>query len=60
MALGSWHGFGLAPAIGDALARHLAQQPTPELDLLSPERIASFDPQQVALFLSHPPTQATI
>ncbi|GAB4116262.1 MAG: hypothetical protein Fur005_38290 [Roseiflexaceae bacterium] len=24
MALGSWHGFGLAPAIGQALAQHLA------------------------------------
>jgi sarcosine oxidase subunit beta len=40
LAVGSWYGFALAPAIGRALADHLAGLPTPELDGLSPNRIS--------------------
>jgi sarcosine oxidase, subunit beta len=39
LAVGSWYGFALAPAIGRAVADHLAELPTPELDLLTPKRI---------------------
>lgn len=42
LALGfSGHGFALAPAVGRAVAGQLAGHPTPELDGLSPTRIAS-------------------
>lgn len=51
LALGSWYGFALAPAIGSSVADHLAGLPTPQLDQLSPNRIARFDPVQVAAFL---------
>src|SRR6266705_1539410 len=54
LALGSWYGFALAPAIGSVVADHLAGLPTPELDQLSPNRIAHFDPAQVAAFLAEP------
>lgn len=54
LALGSWHGFGLAPAIGRCVAGHLAGLPTPELEHLSPDRIAHFDPAQVATFMTAP------
>ncbi|GAC1447416.1 MAG: FAD-binding oxidoreductase [Ktedonobacterales bacterium] len=56
LALGSWHGFGLAPAIGRSVADHLAGRPTPELDQLTPDRIASVDPAHVAAFLAEPAT----
>jgi sarcosine oxidase subunit beta len=42
LAFGSWYGFALSPAIGSAVANHLAGLPTPELDQLSPDRIAHF------------------
>lgn len=51
LALGSWYGFALAPAIGSAVANHLSGLPTPELDQLSPDRIAHFAPVEVAAFL---------
>jgi sarcosine oxidase subunit beta len=54
LAFGSWYGFALAPAIGNSVADHLAGRPTPELDQLSPNRIAQFDPAQVAAFLAEP------
>ena len=54
LALGSWYGFALAPAIGSFVADHLAGLPTPELDQLTPNRIAHFDPAQVAAFLAEP------
>jgi sarcosine oxidase, subunit beta len=54
LAFGSWYGFALAPAVGSVVANHLAGQPTPQLDLLGPDRIAHFDPSQVAAFLSAP------
>lgn len=54
LALGSWYGFALAPAIGSAVANHLAGLPTPELDLLTPDRIAHYAPAQIATFLSEP------
>ncbi len=60
LALGSWHGFGLAPAIGRAVDDHLAGLPTPELQHLSPDRIAQFDPAQVASFLTAPATSDAI
>jgi sarcosine oxidase subunit beta len=46
LALGSWYGFALAPAIGSVVADHLAGLPTPELDQLTPNRIAHFTPAQ--------------
>ena len=56
LALGSWYGFAVAPAIGSFVAGHLAGLPTPELDQLTPNRIAHFDPAQVAAFLAEPAT----
>jgi sarcosine oxidase subunit beta len=56
LALGSWYGFALSPAIGSFVADHVAGRPTPELDQLSPDRIARFDPVQVAAFLTEPAT----
>ncbi len=56
LAFGSWYGFALAPAIGYSVAEHLAGRPTPELDGLSPNRIARFDPARVAAFLAEPAT----
>ena len=56
LALGSWYGFALAPAIGSLVADHVAGLPTPELDQLSPNRIAQFDPTQVEAFLAEPAT----
>ena len=56
LAFGSWYGFALAPAIGSFVADHLAGLPTPELDQLTPDRIAHFDPAQVAAFLAEPAT----
>jgi sarcosine oxidase subunit beta len=53
LALGfSGHGFAIAPSVGRAVADQLAGRPTPALDGLSPARIASFDPAQVAAFLT--------
>jgi len=52
LALGSLYGFVLAPAIGSSIADHLAGLPTPELDQLSPDRIAHFDPAQIAAFMA--------
>lgn len=54
LALGSWYGFALAPAIGRSVADHLAGLPTPELNQLTPDRIAHFDPAHVAAFLTEP------
>ncbi len=56
LALGSWYGFAVAPAVGSFVADHVAGLPTPELDQLSPDRIAHFDPAQVAAFLAEPAT----
>jgi sarcosine oxidase subunit beta len=52
LALGSWYGFAVAPAVGSFVADQLAGLPTPELDQLTPDRIAQFDPAQVAAFLA--------
>jgi sarcosine oxidase subunit beta len=46
----SGHGFAIAPAVGRSVADHVNGQPTPELDGLSPSRIASFHPGQVEDF----------
>ena len=56
LALGSWYGFAVAPAVGRFVADHLAGLPTPELDQLTPGRIAHFDPAHVAAFLAKPAT----
>lgn len=48
----SGHGFALSPAIGRAVSDLLAGQPVPELDGLSPARIATFDPAQVEAFIA--------
>jgi glycine/D-amino acid oxidase-like deaminating enzyme len=53
-APGSWYGFALAPAIGSSVANQLAGVPTPELDQLSPDRIARFDSEKVAAFMTKP------
>jgi sarcosine oxidase subunit beta len=47
----SGHGFAISPAIGRALADQLDGQATPELDGLSPARIANFLPEQIEAFL---------
>jgi sarcosine oxidase subunit beta len=53
IALGfSGRGFALAPAIGRSVAEQLAGHPTPELDSLSPNRITSFQPDQIEAFLA--------
>ena len=54
LALGSWYGFALAPAVGSFVAGHLAGLPTPELDQLTPNSIAQFDSEQVAAFMTEP------
>ena len=54
LASGSWYGFALTPASGSSVANHLAGLPTPELDQLSPDRIAMFDSEQVAAFMIGP------
>jgi len=54
LALGSWYGFALSPAIGKSVADHLVGLPTPELDPLTPDRITHFAPAQVAAFLTEP------
>ena len=46
----SGHGFAIAPAVGRAVADQLAGKPTPELDRLSPQRIARMSPEQIATF----------
>jgi glycine/D-amino acid oxidase-like deaminating enzyme len=51
LIFGSWYGFALAPAIGKSVADHLAGLPTPELDQLSPDRIAQFDPERIATLM---------
>jgi sarcosine oxidase, subunit beta len=56
LAFGSWYGFAVAPVVGSFVADHLAGLPTPELDQLSPDRIAHFDAAQVAAFLAGPAT----
>lgn len=38
------------------VADHLAGIPTPELDQLTPDRIARFDPEQIAAFMIEPAT----
>ncbi len=48
----SGHGFALAPAIGRTIADQVAGHPTPELDGLSPSRIANYQPGQVEAFIN--------
>ena len=48
----SGHGFAISPAVGRTVADQLVGRPTPELDALSPARIAGFDPDKVATFIS--------
>jgi sarcosine oxidase subunit beta len=54
LALGSWYGFALAPAIGKSVADHLVGLPTPELDPLTPDRMTHVAPAHVAAFLTEP------
>ncbi len=54
LACASWYGFALSPAIGRSLADHIAGLPTPELDQLSPQRIAYIDPARIAAFQVEP------
>lgn len=58
LALGfSGHGFALAPAIGRSVADQIAGHPTPELDGLSPGRIATFQPAQIEAFINESATR---
>ncbi len=53
LALGfSGHGFALSPAVGRCVADQIMGLPTPELDGLRPDRIATFPSAQVAAFLA--------
>lgn len=52
---GSGHGFAISPAVGRAVADLIAGRPTPQLDGLSPARMATFDPQAVEQFITNPP-----
>ncbi len=53
LALGfSGHGFALSPALGRSVADLLAGQPTPELDGLSPARIANLPSNEVERFIA--------
>jgi sarcosine oxidase subunit beta len=56
LACASWYGFALSPAIGRSMADNLAGLPAPELDQLSPHRIAHIDPARVAAFIAAPET----
>ena len=47
----SGHGFAIAPAVGRSVADQIDGQPTPELDGLSPNRIAGFHPGQLEDFM---------
>ncbi len=47
----SGHGFAISPAVGRTVADLLAGKPTPELDLLSPARIANWDEAQIEAFV---------
>ncbi len=61
LALGfSGHGFAIAPAVGRVVADQLAGRPVPELDGLSPARIADFDPARVAAFLTEKPITSAL
>ena len=61
LALGfSGHGFALAPAIGRSVADQLAGHPTPELDGLTPGRIATFPPAQIETFISETSTRNSL
>ncbi len=46
----SGHGFAIAPAVGRAVADQLTGHATPELDGLSPARIAGFSQQHINAF----------
>ncbi|HVU67839.1 MAG TPA: FAD-binding oxidoreductase [Ktedonobacteraceae bacterium] len=51
LALGfSGHGFAISPAVGRAVADQLAGHATPELDGLSPARIATFSQEDLEAF----------
>lgn len=50
----SGHGFAISPAVGRAVADLIAGKPTPELDGLSPARIAEFDEAAVTAFIETP------
>ena len=54
LAIGfSGHGFQLAPAVGQAVARELAGEPSAELAALVAARIVDFPPEKVAAFRLH-------
>lgn len=47
----SGHGFALAPALGRAVADQIEGRPAPELEGLSPNRIANFPFEEVEAFI---------
>ncbi len=48
----SGHGFALAPAVGRCIADQINGHPVPELEELSPARIANFQPDKVEAFIT--------
>jgi sarcosine oxidase, subunit beta len=48
----SGHGFAIAPAVGRSVADQINGHLTPELDGLSPKRIATFHPDKVEAFIT--------
>ena len=46
------YGFALAPAVGRTVADQVSGKPAPELNDLSPTRIANFDPGKVEAFIT--------
>lgn len=48
----SGHGFALAPAVGRCVADQINGHPTPELDGLNPNRIATFRPDAIEAFIT--------
>ncbi len=48
----SGHGFALAPAVGRCVADQINCRPTSELEGLSPNRIATFQPDAVEKFIT--------
>ncbi|MCA1647804.1 MAG: FAD-binding oxidoreductase [Chloroflexi bacterium] len=48
----SGHGFQIAPAVGRTVADALSGKGTPELEGLAPNRMLTFDPVEVAAFMT--------
>lgn len=56
----SGHGFAISPAVGRAVADLIAGKPTPELDGLSPARIANWSAEEIESFVNEPATSTPV